>query len=113
MGVDAGALEFVLLVGEDLAADAPLDGDRVGVFFAVVAVVPVLGAGPARRAQAVLVVAVGEGLLAVAFRPAAGADAEELRVRDPPAGAQFEFGAQALIVDQPFPRSERWWLWMS
>ena len=85
--------EFVLLVGDDLAADAAVSYGDVGVFGVAGAVVPVLRPGPALRAYGAVVVAVGEGFGAVSGCPGAVTDAAELRVRDAPPVAQFEFAA--------------------
>ncbi|MFG2532826.1 hypothetical protein [Streptomyces sp. NPDC048516] len=92
----AGVVVFegVLFVGDGLAADAQVGDGDVGVFGVVVsALVPVVGAGAALGADGALVVAVGQGLGAVARGPFAGAESAELRVRDAPSVAQFEFAA--------------------
>ncbi|MFE1767183.1 hypothetical protein ACFW81_23570 [Streptomyces angustmyceticus] len=94
MAAGVVGLEGVLFVGDGLAADAQVGDGDVGVLGVVVAaLVPVLGAGAALSADGALVVAVGEGLGAVAGCPFASADAAELGVGDAPPVAQFEFAA--------------------
>jgi len=99
--------EGLLLVGKDLAADAQLDGDRVGVLAVVTALVPVVVPGLALGTDGGEVCLVGEGFLPVACRPGAVPGAPELGVRDAPPVAQSELVAEGFIGDQPFPRSMR------
>lgn len=99
--------QLLLLVGEDLAADAQLDGDRVGVLVVFAAVVPVVVPGLALGADGGEVRLVGEGFLPVACRPGAVPGPPELGVGNAPPVAQGELVTEGFIGDQPFPRSMR------
>jgi hypothetical protein len=83
--------QFGLLVGDDLAADAAVGDGDVGVFgFVLAAGVPVLRPRPAGGTDALLVLAPGQGLVAVAGSPGAVSDAPELGVWDAVLLAQLQ-----------------------